>query len=212
MLSIRSGTKCGVLCERWYDRVKGTVSPSRTVKLATLSGNVSASGNLAGIDGGAIYVNGYGSVQLGNAASTLTLVNNTAGQDGGAIYGGAGITVNSGGTSNISGNTSGGNGGAFWNNGNLAVNVTGGSLTFSGNHAGGLGGAIYADPSLLSFNATGGDIAFTGNTQAGMGTAQANALYIANTGNDSSLVLNAAAGHSITYYQQTDEGRWEQKA
>ncbi|PXV56935.1 outer membrane autotransporter barrel domain-containing protein [Dyella jiangningensis] len=171
-----------------------------SVKLATLSGNVSAASNHAGIDGGAIYVNGYGSVELGNATSTLTLVNNTASQDGGAIYGGAGITVNSGGTSNISGNTSGGNGGAFWNNGNLAVNVTGGSLTFSANHAGGLGGAIYADPSLLSFNATGGDIAFTGNTQAGTGTAQANALYIANTGNDSSLVLNAAAGHSITFF------------
>lgn len=39
-------------------------------------------------------------------------------------------------------------------------------------------------------------------------------------GNDEAVVLQArdrwkaykAAGHSITYYQQTDEGRWEQKA
>ena len=35
-LSVRSGTKCGALCERWYDSVNGTLSPSRTVNVASV--------------------------------------------------------------------------------------------------------------------------------------------------------------------------------
>ncbi|MCY1383478.1 hypothetical protein D9M69_716050 [compost metagenome] len=36
MLSTRSGTKCGVRCERWYDKVKGTTVPGCTLKRAVV--------------------------------------------------------------------------------------------------------------------------------------------------------------------------------
>lgn len=172
----------------------GAISSSGST---TLSGTaVTLSGNTATLNGGAIYA---GNATLSGAA--LTLQNNTASTgNGGAVYTGQAITLNSSGSSLISGNAAGGQGGALWSGGGVTLNATGGSLTFSGNSAGGLGGAIYLDPTVLTLNASGGDIIFSGNTQNTAGAAHANAIYVGNVNGDSSVVLNADAGHSITFY------------
>lgn len=169
-----------------------------SIRLAAASGNTSLTNNSGGGSGGALRAGGE--VALGNTSGALAVQSNGAGGNGGAIYAGSSVFLDAGSNSTISGNTAGGQGGALWSGGSLAITSSGGELSFTGNTAGGLGGAIYVDPTVLTLSAVGGDISFSGNTHVLSGLQHANAIYIANLAADTSLTLDAAAGHSITFY------------
>ncbi|MFC0577253.1 autotransporter outer membrane beta-barrel domain-containing protein [Paraburkholderia solisilvae] len=162
-------------------------------------GPIVMSNNTATQDGGGIY-----SVQAVTISGALTAQGNTSRSgSGGFVYALGDISLVATGASTVSGNTAGtaaARGGAMWGGGSLSLSASGGDLAFVGNSAGGLGGAVYIDPTSLVLSATGGDISFSGNTQNTAGTPQANAIYIANGGSGTEVTLNAAAGHSITFY------------
>ncbi|MFC0696888.1 autotransporter outer membrane beta-barrel domain-containing protein [Paraburkholderia humisilvae] len=162
-------------------------------------GPIVMSNNTATQDGGGVY-----SAQAVSISGALTAQGNTSRSgSGGFVYALGDIDLVATGASTVSGNTAGtaaAQGGAMRGGSSLSLSASGGDLAFMGNSAGGLGGAIYIDPASLVLSATGGDISFSGNTQNTAGTPQANAIYIANGGSGTAVTLNAATGHSITFY------------
>jgi outer membrane autotransporter protein len=197
-----------------------------SVLISNSGGNVSVTGNTAGINGGAIYEGGGGAVMIGSSAAAVGITSNMAGSsgggiysqsgpvtitgngitiqgngattgNGGAVYAGNGFTLNANGPATISSNAAGGLGGAIYlNAGNLNLNTTGGDIGLSGNIAGGQGGAIYLNGGNLALNATGGNITFSGNTENG-GTS--NAIYF-NNATQSQATFNTAAGQKISFF------------
>ena len=132
-----------------------------TVNLAggTISGNKATMGsNDAG--GGAIYMRGYGKINISGSAE---LAGNTSSGDGGAILMGSG-TITISGNAKLTGNTASRWGGAIClrKDGNSAstINMTGGEI--SGNKASKEGGAVHVVDKNCTFNLSGGKI--TGNT------------------------------------------------
>ena len=165
------------------------------VNLATASGSVSLTNNIAGGSGGSI--NAGGDVTLGNDAGTLTLTGDTAGLNGGAIASG-GATTLVGNTIMLTGNTAAGAGGAVFAAGDFTL-ASGSDTAISGNSAGTLGGALWIGGDA-NFSATAGDITFSGNTESTSGTPRANAIYLDNTGGATTTTFDATPGHSITFF------------
>jgi predicted outer membrane repeat protein len=156
----------------------------------TLNGGaITISDNTALATGGAIL--GFGDVTIGDASSTLTMTGNKAGTAGGAIWSNGNVTLFG---TDISNNTAVGNGGAVNATGNFSLTATTND-TIANNTAGGNGGAIWAGGNV-TLNAANGNIAFSGNTANGA----ANAIYINNTASGVITTLNAASGHTITFF------------
>jgi len=193
--------------------VGGAINSSLGEPVTITGGTITLVGNRANsgssfTQGGAIASSG--AVTIGGAGSSITLSDNhaigTSGSSGGAIFavGSASIT----GFGEISNNTTTGFGGAiivgasppFFSNGNVTLTASGGNLLVSGNQAGDLGGAIQMDAGTVDLEATDGSITFSHNIENTAGTAQANAIYLGNALGGSEVILNAAAGHAITFF------------
>ena len=132
-----------------------------TIKMTggTVSGNT-ATQNSNDAGGGAIYMRGYGKINISGSAE---LAGNTSSGDGGAILMGSG-TITISGNAKLTGNTASRWGGAIClrKDGNSAstINMTGGEI--SGNKASKEGGAVHVVDKNCTFNLSGGKI--TGNT------------------------------------------------
>ncbi len=166
--------------------------------ITDLSG--SFEGNSANGRGGAIYVDGSGSIQNINASFT----NNSSSTNGGgaiAVYDGGHIDSIKG---EFNGNSAGHHGGAIWNSGGTINTI---ESNFIGNSAGpltGLGGAIYngsttSNQGTMSLVAQDNDIVFNGNYVT-TATGQGGAIY-----NDATVNLLADEGKSITFVGGEDE-------
>ncbi|MEI9922877.1 MAG: hypothetical protein WDN50_04330 [Bradyrhizobium sp.] len=141
---------------------------SGNVTVGNAAATVTLSGNKAGFDatgapvnaisrGGAIFA--AGATMISGLANTIS--NNQATLDGGGIYSVGAFTLNAGGPTALNGNIAGGNGGAIWGGSNVALNATGGDITFSGNlHNGTQANAIYLNniggATTTTFNAAAG--------------------------------------------------------
>ncbi len=128
------------------------------VDLSTTTGDVVLTNNTAAGNGGAVDAASaaaatIGNVTIGNADGAVTITDNratgSASSNGGAIYAGGTATLT--------------------------------NATVSGNSADQLGGAIYALGGV-ALNATGGDVTFSGNRQNTATTARANAIYFGAAG------------------------------
>lgn len=149
------------------------------------------SGNSAGLNGGAIYNNGYG----GDSSPSFVGVifsDNRAESDGGAMFNQGGASLSGGSSPSMvgvifSGNSAEFNGGAIYNNG------SGGSsspsftnVSFFGNFSGSSGGAVYNDGSEGSNIPIFTNVTFSGNSSGGFGGAMFN---LTEDGGTSSPVL-----------------------
>ena len=184
----------------------GAIYGLGSVSLASSSGNTTLSGNTASNGGGGV-VFAIGNIAIGDPATNpsgmVTISGNSAGTDGGALETNAG-NVSITGVGSISSNSAGGNGGAIATTTRVAGNVTlmasGGDIAVTGNSAGGNGGAIYMNQGALDLEATAGNVTFSGNTESTSGVARANAIYLNNANGATTATFNAAAGHSITFF------------
>ncbi len=175
----------------------------------TVIGDVRFSGNVATVNGGAIYAD-TGAV-LDFSGSTVSFLNNRAAR-GGAIYaiGGLAISSSSGGIT-LQGNTataagSGNGGGALYSTGTVTIGGTSTDLVISGN-TGAQGGAIYSGDDIVidgSFNR----ISITSNTST-YPTKTSNENDTANGGGgalyaaDSITINNSAPNGSLTIQGNT---------
>lgn len=138
----------------------GAVYSVGDVAVGDASGTTTLTGNVAGIDGGAIY---------GGAATTvtgaeLTLEDNTAtAGSGGAVFSVGDVAVGAvDGTTTLTGNTAAVNGGAIA--GNAVTTVTGATVTLQDNTAqAGSGGAVYSVGNVAVGSISGGSTTVTGN-------------------------------------------------
>ena len=153
-----------------------------TIKMTggTISGNT-ATQNSKDAGGGAIYMRGYGKINISGSAE---LADNTSSLDGGAILMGSG-TITISGNAKLTGNTASRWGGAIclrkdWNSAST-LNMTGGEI--SGNKANSEGGAVHVVDADCTCNLSGGKI--TGNTSKDGG-----AIYL----NQEPSVLNMTGG------------------
>lgn len=153
-----------------------------TIKMTggTISGNT-ATQNSNDAGGGAIYMRGYGKINISGSAE---LAGNTSSWDGGAILMGSG-TITISGNAKLTGNTASRWGGAIclrkdWNSAST-INMTGGEI--SGNKAS-EGGAVEVLDANCTFNLSGGKI--TKNNSTGNG----GAVYL----NQEPSVLNMTGG------------------
>ena len=173
------------------------------------------SGNTASF-GGAISAkrnddSGGGNVTISDG--TNTFYGNSATFCGGAIsagynygfnYGDGTVTI-TGGTNTFSGNTAGSGGaiaaGYYYGDGNGNVTISGGTNTFFGNTADNSGGAIYIQHNA-TFRATDGNFTFQKNKDnVQWGTNEkANAFYVNNDANNSTLTLAAEDEQNIYFY------------
>lgn len=126
----------------------------------TVNGDLSASGNTAGADGGAIHVGG----DLAATGALISLTGNTATEDGGAINAVGNVALgNAGSTVTLSNNTATtGAGGAIVAQGS-ELEIYGSSISLTGNTAASEGGAISAWHSVALGNA-GSTVTLSNNT------------------------------------------------
>ena len=153
-----------------------------TIKMTggTISGNT-ATQNSKDAGGGAIYMRGYGKINISGSAE---LAGNTSSRDGGAILMGSG-TITISGNAKLTGNTASRWGGAIclrkdWISASK-LNMTGGEI--SGNRAS-EGGAVEVLDANCTFNLSGGRI--INNSSSGDG----GAIYL----NQEPSVLNMTGG------------------
>ena len=153
-----------------------------TIKMTggTVSGNT-ATQNSNDAGGGAIYMRGYGKINISGSAE---LAGNTSSRDGGAILMGSG-TITISGNAKLTGNTASRWGGAICQRTDSpytsTINMTGGEI--SGNRAS-EGGAVEVLDANCTFNLSGGKI--TNNNSTGDG----GAVYL----NQEPSVLNMTGG------------------
>ena len=153
-----------------------------TIKMTggTISGNT-ATQNSNDAGGGAIYMRGYGKINISGSAE---LAGNTSRRDGGAILMGSG-TITISGNAKLTGNTASRWGGAICQRTDSpytsTINMTGGEI--SGNKAS-EGGAVEVLDANCTFNLSGGKI--TNNSSTGDG----GAIYL----NQEPSVLNMTGG------------------
>ena len=153
-----------------------------TIKMTggTVSGNT-ATQNSNDAGGGAIYMRGYGKINISGSAE---LAGNSSSLDGGAILMGWG-TITISGNAKLTNNTASRWGGAICqrtdDNRQSTINMTGGEI--SGNKASKEGGAVHVVDKNCTFNLSGGKI--TGNTSVYGG-----AVYL----NQEPSVLNMTGG------------------
>lgn len=153
-----------------------------TIKMTggTISGNT-ATQNSKDAGGGAIYMRGYGKINISGSAE---LAGNTSSRDGGAILMGSG-TITISGNAKLTGNTASRWGGAICQRTDSpytsTINMTGGEI--SGNRAS-EGGAVEVLDANCTFNLSGGKI--TNNNSTGDG----GAVYL----NQEPSVLNMTGG------------------
>ena len=161
-----------------------------TIKMTggTISGNT-ATQNSKDAGGGAIYMRGYGKINISGSAE---LAGNTSRRDGGAILMGSG-TITISGNAKLTGNTASRWGGAICQRTDSpytsTINMTGGEI--SGNRAS-EGGAVEVLDANCTFNLSGGKI--TNNSSTGDG----GAIYLNQEPSELNMTGGEISGNTAT--------------